>query len=170
MKLQRVLTTPEELKTFADPVRMLLLRLLIGREATLTQLSRHLGLRPNLVHYHLKKLLELDLVTVVRRTEDGKLYRATAMNVGFDPDMPFTAEADPTALPPEQPPTPQPDDDARVHQTALVLTDAQLGALHDELLAVVERYRATPGEGASLRVVTVALVTPPLPNEPATGE
>ncbi|WP_052351834.1 winged helix-turn-helix domain-containing protein [Deinococcus pimensis] len=163
MKLQRDLTTPEELKTFADPVRMLLLRLLIGREATLTQLSRHLGLKPNLVHYHLKKLLDLDLVTVVRRDEEGKHYRATAMNVGFDPDMRFTPDADPTALPPERPPEPESQEGVSVHQTALALTDDGLAALEAELVAVIERHRAGAGEGARLRAVTVALVTPPDP-------
>jgi len=164
MKLQRVLTTPGELRTFADPVRMLLLRLLIGREATLTQLSRHLGLKPNLVHYHLKKLLELDLVTVVRRDEDGKHYRATAMNVGFDPDMRFTEDADPGALPPERPPEPQPEEGTLVHQTALLLTDEQNASLHEELLAVLERYRAAPGQDGRPRGVTVALVTLPDPH------
>lgn len=76
MKLQRLLTTPDELRTFADPVRMMLFRLLIPREATGTQLARALGLRVNLVHYHLKKLLALGLIEVTRHDDDGKHYRA----------------------------------------------------------------------------------------------
>lgn len=164
MKFQRILTTHEELRTFADPVRLMLFRLLITREATLTQLARALGLKPNLVHYHLKKLLALDLVQTARHDDDGKYYRATFLNVGIAPDLRFSEEADPSVLGPEKVPTVDraaADDQDQAHHGVLNLTDEQQRTLLGELHDLLERYQAIQTPQGTPRAVTFALVVLP---------
>ncbi|SMB85541.1 ArsR family transcriptional regulator [Deinococcus hopiensis] len=164
MKFQRILTTHEELRIFADPVRLMLFRLLISREATLTQLARALGLKPNLVHYHLKKLLAIELVQTVRHDDEGKYYRATFLNVGVAPDLRFSDEADPSALAPEQPPAIDPDainDRNQAHHGLLNLTDEQQRTLLSEINALLERYQNSQTSQGIPRAVTIALVALP---------
>ncbi|PNY81270.1 winged helix-turn-helix domain-containing protein [Deinococcus koreensis] len=158
MELQRVLSTPEELKKFADPTRMLLFRLLVGREGTLTQLGRALGLKPNLTLYHLRQLLELGLIEVVRHDDTGKHYRATALNVGISPTLRLRPEADPDSLTP--PPSPAPPGGLPPLQERLHLADADRLALHAELAAVVARYAARQTPRADPCFVGVAVLSP----------
>ena len=173
MKFQRILTTHEELRTFADPVRLMLFRLLISREATLTQLGRALGLKPNLVHYHLKKLLALDLVQTVRHDDEGKYYRATFLNVGIAPDLHFSDEADPSVLAPEQPPAIDPaagNDRDQAHHGLLRLTDEQQRTMLGEINAVLERYQNLQTPQGTPRAVTIAIVALPGASTPTAPE
>jgi len=70
------------LKVLADPRRLDILRYLMRREMTLTQLGEKMGLHPAKVRYHLKRLEEENLVSLERTQISGgyveKYYRASA--------------------------------------------------------------------------------------------
>ncbi|MEN6429981.1 MAG: substrate-binding domain-containing protein [Coriobacteriales bacterium] len=76
------ITDIEQLAAVADPMRGSLLRMLMARPATLTQLASELGTYPSRVRYHVKRLEEVGLVQLVRcaktRTSVEKYYEATA--------------------------------------------------------------------------------------------
>lgn len=165
MKPEHHLETREELAALADPVRLLTVRLLVTREATLTQLAQYLGISPSALHYHLKKLQGAGLIEVTRHDDTGKHYRATAMIVNVNPDMRFTEHADHSALPPEpqQAATEQRRTGAQLH-----LTDPQYHAFWQDLLALHERYAARQDPDAPLRAtesVALTLPVPPIPEE-----
>ena len=74
--------TYEQIKTLADPRRLAILRLLMAKPATLTQLGRALGEHPAWVRHHLKLLEQAGLVEISDvQVSDGyveKYYRARA--------------------------------------------------------------------------------------------
>ncbi len=158
MKPEHVLATKTELAALADPVRLLTVRLLVTREATLTQLAQYLGLRPSALHYHLKKLQAAGLIEVTRHDDTGKHYRATAMVVNVNPAMPFTEQADLSALPPE--PLQQASEQRRTG-ASLHLSDAQYDAFWQEVQDLHARYAALQDPGAPRRATeSVALTLP----------
>jgi putative molybdopterin biosynthesis protein len=72
----------EPLKIIADPLRLKILRSLMARPATLSQMGRQWKMHPANVRYHLKKLEEAGLVALVDvqqvRGFVEKYYRATS--------------------------------------------------------------------------------------------
>lgn len=81
---------PRQLKAFTDPLRNRILHLLAGREMTNQQLAAALGESQAKVLYHVRFLLDVELVVLVdQRVKGGnveKYYRATARIYGFRPD------------------------------------------------------------------------------------
>lgn len=84
---------PEPFKVLGDPFRLNVLRLLMHRPATLTQLGKTLGVHPAQVRYHLKQLEGAGLVELTETRVVGgyveKYYQATAraflVNVAITP-------------------------------------------------------------------------------------
>lgn len=82
MKPMQVLRDPEAFKLLADGTRRKILYLLRVKEMTVGQLAAELGLTPQALYHHIKKLLEGKMVEVAREERIGHLiesyYRATA--------------------------------------------------------------------------------------------
>lgn len=82
MKAIKVVKDPKEFQLLADGTRRKIIFLLRATEMTVSQISSHLGLTPQAIYHHIKKLLKADLVTVEREERVGHLiesyYRVTA--------------------------------------------------------------------------------------------
>jgi DNA-binding transcriptional ArsR family regulator len=82
MKAVKVVNDPKEFQLLADGTRRKIVFLLRAAEMTVSQISSNLGLTPQAIYHHIKKLLKADLVTVEREQRVGHLiesyYRATA--------------------------------------------------------------------------------------------
>ncbi len=82
MKPVQVLRDPEGFKLLADGTRRKILHLLRAKEMTVGQLAAELGITPQALYHHIKKLLKGEMVEVVREERVGHLiesyYRATA--------------------------------------------------------------------------------------------
>lgn len=90
------LETVEQLRTFADGLRMRLVDVLSQRAMTAKQLATLLGEPPSRTHYHLRELERVGLVRLVETREKGgileKYYRAVARNFSI-PDALLRAES-----------------------------------------------------------------------------
>ncbi len=82
MKAVKVVNDPKEFQLLADGTRRKIIFLLRATEMTVSQISSNLGLTPQAIYHHIKKLQKADLVTVEREQRVGHLiesyYRATA--------------------------------------------------------------------------------------------
>lgn len=78
----QVLKDPKAFQLLADETRRKIIYLLRVKEMTVSQLATELNLTPQALYHHIKKLLEGDMVTVVREERVGHIiesyYRATA--------------------------------------------------------------------------------------------
>ncbi|MEO7003037.1 MAG: helix-turn-helix domain-containing protein [Ktedonobacterales bacterium] len=79
-----MLTSIEQLRVIADPLRLRILDTLITRALTVTQLGKQLGESPAKLHYHVRELERLGMVRLVAtREKEGileKYFRAVARN------------------------------------------------------------------------------------------
>jgi len=78
-----VVDDPEKIEILNEPTRKQILRLLSDREMTLTQIARELGLSKRSIWYHLRVLLDRDLIILSRKKVNAygieeKYYRARA--------------------------------------------------------------------------------------------
>jgi len=78
-----VVDDPEKIEILNEPTRKRILRLLSDRELTLTQIAKELGLSKRSVWYHLRVLLDRDLILLARKKVnvygiEEKYYRAKA--------------------------------------------------------------------------------------------
>ncbi len=82
MKPIQVLRDPKAFQLLADETRRKILYLLRVKEMTVSQLAMELNLTPQALYHHIKKLLQGEMVEVVREERVGHLiesyYRATA--------------------------------------------------------------------------------------------
>lgn len=82
MKAIKVVNDPEEFQLLADGTRRKIIFLLRATEMTVSQIASNLGVTPQAIYHHIKKLQNADLVTVDREERVGHLiesyYRATA--------------------------------------------------------------------------------------------
>jgi DNA-binding transcriptional ArsR family regulator len=82
VKPMQVLRDPEAFKLLADGTRRKILYLLRVKEMTVGQLAAELGITPQALYHHIKKLLEGKMVEIAREERIGHLiesyYRATA--------------------------------------------------------------------------------------------
>ncbi len=82
MKAFQVLRDPKAFKLLADETRRKILYLLRVKEMTVSQLAEELGLTPQALYHHIRKLLKGGMVEVIREKRVGHLiesyYRATA--------------------------------------------------------------------------------------------
>jgi DNA-binding transcriptional ArsR family regulator len=91
------LTTIEQARTIADPLRLRLLGYLTSEALTVTQLGERVGESPAKVHYHVRELERIGVVRLVETREKGgileKYYRAVAKNIQMSPDLLRTTPA-----------------------------------------------------------------------------
>jgi DNA-binding transcriptional ArsR family regulator len=82
MKAIKVVNDPQEFQLLADGTRRKIIFLLRAAEMTVSQIASNLGLTPQAIYHHIKKLQKADLVAVAREERVGHLiesyYRATA--------------------------------------------------------------------------------------------
>ena len=86
----QIVSDPQQLKAFTDPLRNRILHILSNREATNQQLAAALDQPQARVLHHVRYLLDAKLIRLVdQRIKGGnveKYYRATARLYGFRPD------------------------------------------------------------------------------------
>lgn len=84
--------TPRQLKAIAEPVRSLILDLVLERAATVTELATALGRPKSSVAYHVDVLVDAGLLTVVRsrrvRAVEERFYGRTGRTIVMG-DTPF---------------------------------------------------------------------------------
>jgi len=82
MKDRKIIKDAGAFQLLADETRMKMIYLLRAKEMTVSQIAGELGLTPQTIYHHIKKLLKADMVEVSReeRTEHivESFYRATA--------------------------------------------------------------------------------------------
>ena len=86
-----VLKSMAGLRALADPTRLRMVQLLTQGPATGSMLARSLDIPANRAHYHLKRLLEVELIRIVGvapqgRTEE-RFYATTARHILVDPGL-----------------------------------------------------------------------------------
>lgn len=97
-----VVSSIDELRALLDRKRVAILRMLAEEELTVKQMADRMGLVPASVHYHVKVLEKVGLVTLVEiREKSGileKYYRAIAREFQVDPSLGSAPEAPGLAL------------------------------------------------------------------------
>jgi DNA-binding transcriptional regulator GbsR (MarR family) len=92
------LTTIEQIRAVADPLRLRLVEALTREALTVTQLGERVGESPAKVHYHVRELERISVVRLVETRERGgileKYYRAVAKSLQMAPDVLRTAPRD----------------------------------------------------------------------------
>ncbi len=82
MKERKTIKDPGAIQLLADETRMKMIYLLRAKEMTVSQISGELGLAPQTIYHHIKRLKEADMVEVSREERVEHLvesyYRATA--------------------------------------------------------------------------------------------
>ena len=87
MKALKTISSPEDFQLFADPTRRKIVFLLRVKEMTVSQIASEIGITPQAVYHHIKKLQKGGFVEVVREERIGHLiesyYMATAESYNF---------------------------------------------------------------------------------------
>lgn len=87
MKNQKIIKDPHAFQLLADETRMRIVYLLRAKEMTVSQIASELGLTPQTIYHHIKKLRAVDMVEVSREVRVEHLieyyYRATAGMFNF---------------------------------------------------------------------------------------
>ena len=82
MKDQKVIRNPGAFQLLADDTRLKMIYLLRAKEMTVSQIAEEVGLTPQTIYHHIKKLKEADMVEVAKEERIDHLvesyYRATA--------------------------------------------------------------------------------------------
>ena len=82
MRAVKTISDPEAFKIAADQTRRKMLFLLRAKEMTVSQIAQDLNLTPQTVYFHIKKLVEAEMVEVSREVRVDHLiesyYQATA--------------------------------------------------------------------------------------------
>lgn len=82
MKSMIIIKDPEAFQLLADETRRRIIYLLRAKEMTVSQLAAELGLTPQAVYHHIKKLQDAGMIEIAREERLGHLiesyYRATA--------------------------------------------------------------------------------------------
>jgi DNA-binding transcriptional ArsR family regulator len=82
MKESKVIRDPRAFQLLADDTRLRMIYLMRAKEMTVSQMAADLGLTPQTIYHHIKKLKECDMVEVSREVRVDHLvesyYRATA--------------------------------------------------------------------------------------------
>jgi DNA-binding transcriptional ArsR family regulator len=140
------ISTPEEFKALAHPLRQRMLFLLGERPATISQLALTLDTRKGNVSHHLKVLREAGLVESAesRRVRGGteQYYRRTARRIEIADAQPGPAAAMLRAVSEEFSEAPG---DPLLALRHLRLTSEQAERLHDTLLTLVEETEEAEG-------------------------
>ena len=87
MKYSKTITDPEAFQLLADQTRRKIVFLLRVKELTVGQLAQELGLTPQAIYHHIKKLQKGEMIEVTREERCGHLiesyYKATAETFSF---------------------------------------------------------------------------------------
>jgi DNA-binding transcriptional ArsR family regulator len=82
MKGVKVIKDPEAFQLLADNTRRRIMHLLRAKERTVSQISEELGLTPQAIYHHVRKMRDADLIEVAREERVDHFietyYRATA--------------------------------------------------------------------------------------------
>lgn len=82
MKEQKVIRDPGAFQLLADETRMKMVYLLRAKEMTAGQMAHELGLAPQTIYHHIKKLKDAEMIEVSREERSDHLvesfYKATA--------------------------------------------------------------------------------------------
>jgi len=82
LRTVKVIRDPRVFELLADETRRKMIYLLRAKEASANQLAKELGMTPQAIYHHIRKLLEAALVEVAREERIGHLveayYKATA--------------------------------------------------------------------------------------------
>ena len=82
MKSFKLITDPEAFQLMADETRRRIVYLLRAKERTVSQIAEELGLTPQAIYHHIRKLKEADMVEIAREERVDHFietyYRATA--------------------------------------------------------------------------------------------
>jgi DNA-binding transcriptional ArsR family regulator len=82
MKDSKVIKSPEAFQLLADETRLKMVYLMRAKEMTVSQMASELGLTPQTIYHHIKKLRDVGMVEVSREERIDHLvesyYRATA--------------------------------------------------------------------------------------------
>lgn len=87
---ERILKTPEEIKIMSDPLRLTIYKTFhkFGRPATAKEVADELGLAPAKVHYHVQKMLSIEILELDHTKEINgiiaKFFRVTADSFVID--------------------------------------------------------------------------------------
>ncbi len=89
-KKRKKLSTPQEIKAYVHPLRLVLLKKLAHQKLTISQIARELNVHPANITHHIKLLEKLGLVRLVERRDIGKniekYYRASAFHFSVQMD------------------------------------------------------------------------------------
>jgi DNA-binding transcriptional ArsR family regulator len=92
------LTSIEQVKTIADPLRLRIVELLIHKAMTTTQIGEALGETSAKTHYHVHALERIGVIKLVETREKGgileKYYRSIARDINVAPEVLNSAPAD----------------------------------------------------------------------------
>ena len=175
------LETIEQVRTFADGLRMRIADALSQRAMTAKQLATLLGEPPSRTHYHLRALEKVGLVRLVETREKGgileKYYRAVARNFSIPdtllrnvaPDdgvaemsRMVRAVSDNFLRAFSESRTGSPEGSFTLDVSSVWLTREEYRELCDRMRELLEGYMASPGE-ASRREYSVALLAHVVP-------
>lgn len=82
MRDRKVIRNPGAFQLLADETRLKMIYLLRAKEMTVSQIADEVGLTPQTIYHHIKKLKEVDMVEVAKEERIDHLvesyYRATA--------------------------------------------------------------------------------------------
>lgn len=97
---EHVISEPEQFKALSDRKRLLILGILVGRQATVSQLADAIGDIPANIHHHVKLLERVGLIRLVETREKSgileKYYRAVARRLSVEQDV--GVYSDPSAM------------------------------------------------------------------------
>lgn len=82
MKAVKLITDPQAFNLLADDTRRRIVHLLRAKERTVSQIAEEIGLTPQAIYHHIRKMKEADLVEVAKEERVDHFietyYRATA--------------------------------------------------------------------------------------------
>ena len=152
---RRVVTAPQELRAIADPLRGVILDLLLERAASVSELALAVGRPKSTVAHHVKVLSEAGLLRVVRtrrvRAIEERFYGRTARNIYVGKVRPEDvspppwpnelADAAEESMPAYQA------DRMRALRHHVRISEAQAGAFWERVVALLNDFDQLPREG-----------------------
>ena len=158
-----MITTVEQLRAIADPLRQRVLEPLLNAPLTATQVAERLNEPPAKIYYHVRELEKVGLIRLVETREKGgileKYYQAVARNIGVDPSVLRTVPLDDTikalqsiisvisadALEAIRTLNPESPGKLRISREMVYMTDAEYTAFNAALEALLKPYEDARG-------------------------
>ena len=162
---RRVVTGPEELRAIADPLRGIILDLLLERAATITELAEAVGRPKSTVAHHVKVLTDVDLLRVVRtrrvRAIEERFYGRTARIILVGRVRPEDVDPPPwsneLADAAEESMPAYLADRMRALRHHVRISDEQAARFWERVLAVTKEFDQLPREGETSYSFVVSL-------------